>query len=268
VLSVGRRIGEPVKVAGRNRCAGQMVIAVGNAYGVRAAPSIGFCAGYRPDGNMQFSATITSGTIGGGVFDLSGNLVGIIIGGRGEDRWAEVGLALPASELAETVRYLCRHGDRHAGYIGIRIADVDISPGIEIPYPAALVTGGRTPGRIVDQGVMVTGVIPGEPAFEAGLQPGDLLFSINGLAINSATHLQEVVRSQPPGSRLDIGFIRHDNPYMVQFDVGQLADEQLRADYSTPPGSLPSPSSESLKQEIDSLKQALRQLERRLKELR
>jgi S1-C subfamily serine protease len=266
VLSVGRQVGVPVRLAVGSRCAGQMVIALGNAYGVSAAPSIGFCAGYRPDGSMQFSATITSGTIGGGLFDLEGNLIGIITGGIGDDRWSEAGLALAANELTATVDYLAHNGDRYAGYIGIRISDVDITRGIEINYPPALVAQSPTPGRIVDQGVMVTSVIPGSPAAKAGLQPGDLLFSINGVAVNSAARLQHLVRDNSPGSVLEIGFVRHNTPYVIQFEVGRLDDNHLRRNFGRG-SSEPAPPVDSLIREIDSLKRTLLRLEDRVRNM-
>jgi len=46
LLRCHRPIGEPVNLSQRQSCAGHMVVAIGNAYGLRAAPALGFCAGF------------------------------------------------------------------------------------------------------------------------------------------------------------------------------------------------------------------------------
>ena len=227
LVTVGRRVGVPVHIGPAKGCAGQMVIALGNAYGVRASPSIGFCAGMRPDGTMQFSAAITSGTVGGGVFDMSGTLMGAISGGIGRDRWAEVGLAVPAAELGGIVNYLVRHGDRVAGWIGVSVADIEITPGVRINYPAALATDGRRRGRVIDRGVMVTRIIPGSPAAQIGLRTGDLLFTIGDHDIASAHELQERVSRSRPGALLTVGFVRNNMPNAVQLRVGRQVQPVL-----------------------------------------
>ncbi len=265
LLSAENNLGRPAILSRSSQCAGQMVVALGNAYGVRAAPSLGFCAGYRPDGLMQFSAPITSGSMGGGVFDLAGNLVGVIAGSLGQDGSAEVGLAVPAAEIPEIITHLLRHGSRYAGYIGVRVADFELAPGIELDYPAALVSTGPTPGRIIDRGILVTAVAPGSPAARAGLQPGDLLFSINGTAVASAAQLQFIVRDNLPGTRLEVGYLRREVPYVVQFETGRLETPLPANPFESAPSAINSSTADSLRLEIDRLKRAVQLLEQRLR---
>ncbi len=269
LLELNRPIGVPARLSLSKGCAGQMVIALGNAYGVRASPSIGFCAGFRPDGAMQFSAPITAGTVGGGVFDLSGNLIGAITGGIGRDRWAEVGLAVAASDLPEIVNWLDHHGDRVAGYAGITVTDIEITPGIEIGAPVSLVSEGRSHGRVVERGVMVTSVVPNSPAARAGLGQGDLLFSINGLDIQSALDMREMVRSSRPGTLMDISFIRDNSPYTTRLEVGQAQPTRFSSPFweSSDPGETDAVSADSLAREIESLKRTLQSLEQRVRKL-
>ncbi|MEW5995171.1 MAG: S1C family serine protease, partial [Candidatus Zixiibacteriota bacterium] len=132
VIHTNRKVGVPATLGSARGCAGQMVIAMGNAYGVRACPSLGFCAGTRPDGTIQFSAPITAGTVGGGLFDLSGSLVGLVVGGIGPSNRPEVGLAIPAHAIPDIVRHLLIEGDRPVGYIGVTTADIEISPPVKL----------------------------------------------------------------------------------------------------------------------------------------
>ncbi len=55
LLSTGRMFGQPVSCAPTQTCAGQMVLSMGHAFGLRASPSFGFCSGSRPNGNQQFA---------------------------------------------------------------------------------------------------------------------------------------------------------------------------------------------------------------------
>ena len=65
VLRTPVRVGVPARLSNRQVCAGQMVMAMGNAYGLRASPAMGFCAGARPDGTLQFSIPITASSVEG-----------------------------------------------------------------------------------------------------------------------------------------------------------------------------------------------------------
>ena len=242
---------------------------MGYADGLRASPTLGFCAGARPDGVVQFSAPITSETVGGGVFDLSGGLVGVITGGIGFGRWAEAGVAVPAREIPAIVRHLLRRGDRLAGYIGVTTTDIEISPGIELTLPNRLAQAVSQRSELIERGIMVTSVVPFSPAARAGLRKGDLLFSMNGAALSSSLDLKSQVRSTLPGTLSQIGFLRHNVPYQAHVRVGQLelgSDDFLGAAVDgVAPGT---PPVDSLLREINPLKRTLLHLERRLRGLK
>ena len=267
VIHVNRRIGVPVSFSSRDGCAGQMVIAMGNSYGVRACPSLGFCAGFRPDGTIQFSSPITSGTVGGGLFDLSGNLVGVITGGLGSERRLEAGLAVPAHQIPDIVRHLLIQGDRPVGYIGIATADIEITPAIRLNPTSMLANAGMATRPLIDRGVMVTAVVPSSPAARAGLRKGDLLVSMNDSPLRSALDLRNRVRRTFPGTVVQLGFIRNDTPYRVRLEIGQRRFDSSQAFFAPPAGQGPGRLSEdSLRSEIESLKKALRRLERQLRD--
>ncbi len=267
VIHVNRRIGVPASFSNREGCAGQMVIAMGNSYGVPACPSLGFCAGFRPDGAIQFSSPITSGTVGGGVFDLSGNLVGLITGGIGFESRLEAGLAIPARKIPGIVRHILMQGDRPVGYIGITTADIEITPGIKLKPTNMLVNAEMSTNQLVERGVMVTAVVPSSPAAQAGLRKGDLVLSMNDSPLRSALDLRNRVRQTFPGTMIELGFIRNATPYRVRLEIGQLQSDSLQTSFTQPAVQYPRLDSEdSLRNEIESLKGALRRLEEQLRD--
>ncbi len=268
LLNVGKKVGEPVRIANKYGCAGQMVVALGNSYGIKASPSIGFCAGLRPDGNLQFTSTISSGTIGGGLFDLSGNLVGLITGGIGEARCSNVGLAVPSRKLKEIVYHLSKFGDRQAGYIGITSADIEFTPGIEITFPVQFARDTQQRNQIVNKGIMITDVVKLSPAANAGLRRGDLLISMNGLPLKSASDLRRNIRQYIPGSIIDFGFIRNNVPYIAPLQVGNVEFTSGCAFQDISGKSADNLNTDSLLNEIKILKQTLNNLESKLNNIK
>ncbi len=268
LLKVVNPLGHPVTLSQQYGCAGQMLIAMGGAYGLRASPSLGFCAGVRPDGLIQFTAPITSGTVGGGLFSLSGQLIGLITGSMGQGNLSDMGLAVPAQEVSAIAQYLLAHGDRTAGFVGVSSADIEITPGIEIIPPNQL-AGGIQRREIIERGVVITNVLPSSPAGRAGLRNGDLIFSINGRRIASALDLAAIVRRSAPGIIVEIGLIRRNSALHLPLKVGQ---KKLLPYQPTTLDDIGFPENrtfrDSLMLEINTLKQTIRHLEGRLKQLR
>ena len=266
LLKAQRPLGVPVCLSRQHGCAGQMVVAVGNSLGLRACPALGFCAGFRPDGSMQFSTAITPGAIGGGVFDLSGRLLGAITDGIGSGRVAEAALAVPAHKLPNIITYLRSRGDREAGYVGITTTDIEVFPGIEVVVPTRFAKSGSVPTQIIERGTVITDIIPGSPAARAGLQVNDLLYSLDGRPISSAWKLMEVVLRMQPGGKIQLGLLRQNKPRNVSVTIGrkdlstgggfsQFSNEAFQA----------IPSQDSLYREVEALKKTVERLERRLR---
>ncbi len=270
LIHIEQPVGTPVNIGHWQGCAGQLIVALGNSFGVRASPTIGFCAGSRPDGTMQFSARITSGTIGGGVFDLSGNLIGVVTGGIGHKQHAEAGIAVPASKVPGVVEYIRTYGDRLAGYVGISTVDIEISPAITVSFANHMSSSSLPRENVIDHGILITNVVDLSPAANVGLLKGDLLFSLNGSLIRSAMDLRNFVRQSKPGSLIEVGFLRNQTPYVVPIQVGQM--KLTPSDSFQAPGESDNTSNsisrDSLLTEITQLKQMLQRLEQRLQHLR
>lgn len=212
-------LGEPVRLSQKQSCAGHMVVALGNAYGLRAAPALGFCAGVRQDGLLQFSVPITSGAIGGGVFDMDGELLGLIAAAVGSEN--RIALAVPAFRLPEIATILLTGRDRHSGFLGVQSAEIEIVPPLEVSAPRGLTTAVSAGTQVIDRGVVITKVVPGSPAARAGLAMGDLLVSYNGKPVTSAAELAQIVQCSFPGTQGRLELVRQNHFLTVDITIGQ-----------------------------------------------
>ncbi len=267
LVCVGQPIGEPVRYSNKQVCAGQMIVALGNAYGLRASPAMGFCAGLRTDGNLQFSVPVASSSVGGGVFDLSGDLIGVITGTLGQE--SRVALAVPAYQIPSIVAYLRTHGDRQAGYIGVTTTDIEITPPMEVSSPFALASAGSSAPNTIDQGILVTSIVPGSPAELDGLQKGDLILAVNGRRLSSALELSGMVRQSKPGIVFDISFVRHGSMSSARVEIGPRSYFQLQplVDVRSPEDTM-QPKIDSLTQILNYLKSEVGHLEDRMRHLK
>jgi C-terminal processing protease CtpA/Prc len=72
------------------------------------------------------------------------------------------------------------------------------------------------------QGVVVTEVMPGSPAAEAGVQEYDVIVAFNGVAVNSSRALQEAVEQSTLGQRRSLTVIRDGNERKLDLIVNRL----------------------------------------------
>jgi serine protease Do len=108
---------------------------------------------------IQHDALILPGNSGGPLVNLQGEVVGINeLGGSG------VGFAIPSKIASEILRQALDHGRVNRGWLGMSVLPVEKL------------------GR--KNGALISALMPGGPAAKAGLQPGDILLSLNGAPVN------------------------------------------------------------------------------------
>lgn len=198
---------------------GQWVLAMGNprkdADDGRATVTWGSVAalhclgGSAGDGRLyygdaiQTDAEINPGNSGGPLFDLDGRLIGI--NGRiasfdrvsGAAVNANVGFAIPASQILRFLPLLIKGGIVRHGFLGIRLD-----------------------GRVRDQAVVAV-VQPGSAAREAGVRVGDVLLTLDGVEITSAERLTNLVTSRPAGARVALRIRRGSEERILVFPLGE-----------------------------------------------
>jgi S1-C subfamily serine protease len=258
------RGGVPVRLSSHHACAGQMVVALSQTFGVRPSPSLGFCAGVRDDGSIQFSVPGLGGRAGAGVFDLNGRLLGFVA----EEVGGNTGLvvAVPAYKLPMIIDHLLVLGDRYSGFAGITSQEIEISPGLPVPYPVVPASVGSQT-NLIERGVVITSVVPSSPAALAGLMVGDLIFAVDRMPVNSAIGLANLVRQSSPGATLELDVLRRDRYLSIPLAVGR---KSLDLSPTVQPSSVTSDQSrlvDSLKQALEVMREQIRALEHRLETL-
>jgi S1-C subfamily serine protease len=168
--------------------------------GLRSSVTDGIVSAFRhgvSEGNgialplmIQTSAPINPGNSGGALADLEGRVIGIptlaatdpeLGGGTAPG----IGFAIPSNLVKNIAGQIIRHGhvvESHRAYLGVEIAD----------------TSG---------GVLVRHVTAGGPAAKAGLEPGDLILSLNGRPTPTVDNLTSVASELRPGTRVSLGIV-------------------------------------------------------------
>ena len=89
-------------------------------------------------------------------------------------------------------------------------------------------------------GVLVSRVVPGSPADEAGIREGDILVGVDGERVRTPSDLQRLIRGYEPGDRVDVRRFREGETQATSVRLGERSERRERMDGESP-GPVPHP---------------------------
>ena len=166
---------------------GELVLAIGNPFGVGQTVSSGIVSGLARSGTatgnargyfIQTDAPINPGNSGGALIDVAGNLIGVntsILTRSGGSNG--IGFAIPADLVAQFVSQ-ARNGKTEfvrpwAGITGQPV-DQALSEGLGLPRP---------------EGVVISAINPESPFAKVGVNVGDVVMAVDGQPVNTPAEM-------------------------------------------------------------------------------
>src|SRR5271165_1026580 len=199
VLKARGAVPEPVTMGrAEDLQVGQLVVAIGNPLGLAGSVTAGIVSGVGRslptksgrvvDEVIQTDAALNPGNSGGVLADGSGRMVGVntAVAGVG------LGLAVPINASTHKIIAALMHTGR------VRRAWLGIA-GAHIPVPPAAATKLGT-----THGLQIASVVAGSPAAEAGLRRGDIVVSVDGTSIVTATAIQQLMVEDAIARRIEM----------------------------------------------------------------
>ncbi|NWG74027.1 MAG: trypsin-like peptidase domain-containing protein [Rubrivivax sp.] len=196
---------------------GDVVLAIGNPFNVGQTVTSGIVSalgrnrlGLNTYENfIQTDAAINPGNSGGALVDVEGHLVGIntaIYSGGGGS--LGIGFAIPGDVARDVLVAVIRDGRVSRGWIGVEAGP--LTPEFADSF-----------GLGVKRGALITGVLQGGPANEAGIQPGDVVTRVGERDITDARELVDAVAAVKPGDEVTLGVQRRTQALDFTLRVAQ-----------------------------------------------
>jgi 2-alkenal reductase len=213
---------------------GDIVVAVGNPYGLTGSMSLGIVSalgrtiteeqtgGYPIANVIQTTAPLNPGNSGGPLLNLQGQVVGITTAIISDSQG--LGFAIPSNTILREIASLVTTGSYNEhSWLG--------ASGIDMTYEIA-----KAMGANVTYGWLITQVVSGGPAANAGLKGGtkqvliageyvtvggDIIIAINGTRITGidalSTYLEE---NTLPGQTIEVAIVRENQTMDVAVTLG------------------------------------------------
>jgi S1-C subfamily serine protease len=161
---------------------------------------------------IQHDAAINPGNSGGPLVDMAGQVVGVnTLGIPQTERGPVQGIffAIPSNTVRRITEQLIEKGRVVYPYLGIEAVE---------PVTEQLAT---QYGLEVARGALVTEVVPGGPAVEAGVREGDVILSVGGQEIDERTSLTEALFAHDPGETVPLQLQRGSEEIQVEIRLGE-----------------------------------------------
>jgi S1-C subfamily serine protease len=183
---------------------GDIVMAIGNPLGLQSSVSEGIVSAFRiamPEGNgvtlpsvIQTTAAINPGNSGGALVNLNEQVVGIPtlaatdpqLGGGAAPG---IGFAIPSNTVSLIANQLIKTGSVTSSgraALGAQVAN----------------TGG--------QGALVSSVLSGGPAAQAGIKTGDIITAIGGQSVTGLQAVADALITLKPGQQVTVNLVHGD----------------------------------------------------------
>jgi len=201
---------------------GSEVIAIGNPLGeLRGTATAGIISAtnrtIEVEGQtmtlVQTDAAISPGNSGGGLFDATGKLIGIVNAKVSDSRAEGLGFAIPVNSVVDEISDLLNYGYvTGRPYLGVSTQDVTLRSRDRMWYYSE---GTRC--------VMVEKVISGSAAEKAGIQAGDLILKLEDKQITSGDALSSAIGAYKPGDTATLTLQRDGKELTVEVTFGEYA---------------------------------------------
>jgi serine protease Do len=156
---------------------------------------------------VQTDAAINPGNSGGPLVDLNGRLVGINTAIASQTGgYQGIGFAIPSNTVERVATQIIEEGEVRRARMGIQYggASQSLIQNENLPSGAAVI------GQVED----------GSPADEAGLQPGDIVTSINGNELDNYLQIGNTVASMRPGEQVTLSVRRNGETREITVTLG------------------------------------------------
>ena len=198
---------------------GDWVIAIGNPFELETTVSAGIISAkgrelgrIRRAKFLQTDAAINPGNSGGPLVNLAGEVIGINTAiASNSGAYQGIGFAIPINQARWVSEQLIARGSVERGYLGVSIAPLSADMAAKL-------------GAADRKGVLVTEVMPGTPAKEAGMQDLDVVVSFDGTPVDSPRTLQEVVERSAIGKQHNVVVLRDGREVTVKVEVKTLPE--------------------------------------------
>ncbi|MFL2603935.1 MAG: S1C family serine protease [Flavobacteriaceae bacterium] len=224
---------------------GEWVLAVGNPFNLNSTVTAGIISAKSRDLNkrdgvnesyIQTDAAVNRGNSGGALVNTSGELIGIntaitsVSGG-----FVGYSFAVPSNVARKVFEDLIEYGDVQRGLLGVmgQALDAQFAERFEVEET---------------EGFYITDLEEGLGADLAGLKPGDIIKSVDGITINKFADLSGYLSTKRPGEKVKLIYKRDGNEMRVDvrlekinrtiffyMEVRELTKDQ-KEDYNTQDG--------------------------------
>ena len=152
---------------------------------------------------IQTDAAINPGNSGGPLLDGAGRVIGVnsaiaTLTGGAESGSIGLGFSIPINSARRVVDQLIATGSSTTPVLGVTL---DM--------------------QFADDGAKVQKVTPGSAADAAGIQPGDIVTSVNGRRVHDGTELVVAVRAHAPNERIDVTYTRGGVSHTASLTLGE-----------------------------------------------
>ncbi len=196
---------------------GDAVLAIGNPFGVGQTVTMGIISALGRnhlgildafENFIQTDAAINPGNSGGALIDANGNLLGIntAIYSRSGGSLG-IGFAIPVTTAKSVMDAIIKNGKVVRGYIGVE--PQDITPELAESF-----------GLKKASGAIIAGVLKGGPADKAGMQPGDILVSVEDKAVTDMADMLNQIAQLTPGKKAKMVVLRRNQENTLNITIG------------------------------------------------
>lgn len=169
---------------------------------------------------LQTDSSINPGNSGGGLFNDSGQLIGIVVAKSSGSDVEGLGFAIPCDKVASVAKSLIENG-----YVEGR------------PQAGITIVDLTDANAAMRAGVTITGVyisdVTGKNAQKAGLKKGDLIYYLDDTKITSSAQLVGLIQKHEVGDVVTFTVVR-DNELMKMDVELELSQPQQAAEQTQP----------------------------------
>ncbi|QEL65552.1 serine protease [Oryzomicrobium terrae] len=201
---------------------GEWVLAIGSPFGFENSASAGIVSAKSrslPDGSyvpfIQTDVAVNPGNSGGPLFNMAGEVIGInsqIYSRSGG--YQGLSFAIPIEVAMNVEKQIVTNGQVQRGRLGVTIQEINqsLADSFGLKKPA---------------GALVNSVEKGSPAAKAGLEPGDVVLSIDGKDITNSGELAATVAGMRPGDVARLQVWRHGSNKEIAVKVGSASEPKI-----------------------------------------